>query len=103
VTSQETAALVAAILTLLGTCNTWLVARSIQHSRQLNGLMTPRITAGAEKAIAQDHVDRSEAASPTPEALIQARRVALKAELEALGDQPSVRVPTVVGRSTPHR
>jgi hypothetical protein len=92
-TSQETSLLIGAIIGLMGAVQAWLVSRSVTHGKQLNGLMTPRITEGAEKAIAQDHVDRSEAASPVSDALIQARRAALTAELAALDASAAVRTP----------
>lgn len=63
-TAQETALLIGALVGLFGAIQAYLVANSVDHSRKLDGLMAPRIQAGAETAIALDHGARNE--PPTP-------------------------------------
>jgi len=70
-TAQETAILIGALVGLFTAFQAWLAAQTValkdaskEHSAQLNGLMAPRIQAGAETAIALDHSIRSEAPSP---------------------------------------
>src|ERR1039458_3711267 len=53
-TVQETAALVGALVGLFGAIQAWLVGRSINHGNQLNGLMAPRIAAGAAAVVVAD-------------------------------------------------
>jgi hypothetical protein len=87
-TSVQTAALVSALITLFGAVQAWLVSRTYQHGKQLNGLMGPRITAGANAAIQADHLNRAEAIPSTLSVANQTRIAALEAELATLKAPP---------------
>ena len=80
-TSQEIAELVGALVGLMTALQVWLVNRAVVHGNQLNGVLTGRITAGANAAIAAD-----QAAHPLPAAdpAKAARIAALQAELAQL-------------------
>ena len=81
-TAQETAAIVGALVGLFGAIQAWLINRAVVHGNQINGVMTGRITAGANTAIAADHAARLQA--PTPDPTKAAKIAALQAELAAL-------------------
>jgi hypothetical protein len=81
-TPQETGLLIGAIIGLIGALQAWLVSRTVQHEKQINGVMSGRITTGANAAIAADHV-----VNPPPD-LKAARIAALKVELAALEPPP---------------
>lgn len=82
-TAQETAAIVGALVGLFGAIQAWLINRAVVHGNQLDGVMSGRITAGANTAIAADHAARGQAATPTDPAKA-AKIAALEAELTAL-------------------
>lgn len=87
-TSMEIAALIGATIALLGALQAWLVSMTVKHSNALNGLMPPRIAAGADVRIAADHVAREETATPVAPADPSPELLALRARLHALG-QPT--------------
>lgn len=89
-TPVETAALVTALITLMGAIQAWLVVIARDHSKQLNGILTERIAAQNAAAITADHIARSEKPSPPPMLTGQARIDALRAELASLGQPPTV-------------
>lgn len=80
-TSQEIAALVGALVGLITALQVWLVNRTVVHGNQLNGVLTGRITAGANAAIAADQAARVQ---PVPDPTKAARIAALQAELASL-------------------
>jgi len=80
-TSQEIAALVGALVGLITALQVWLVNRTVVNGNQLNGVLTGRITAGANAAIAADQAARVQ---PVPDPTKAARIAALQAELASL-------------------
>jgi hypothetical protein len=83
-TSEQTAGLITAVVTLLVTLNTYLGLKVRSHEQQLNGKMDARIDQRAKAVIANDHALRQESPSPAANAATQARVQALVAELQAL-------------------
>ena len=83
-TSQEIAALVGALVGLMTALQVWLVNRAVVHGNQLNGVLTGRITAGANSAIAADHTARGQLATPATDPVASARIAALQAEIASL-------------------
>ena len=83
-TSQEIAALVGALVGLMTALQVWLVNRTVVHGNQLNGVLTGRITAGANSAIAADHTARGQAVTPVTDPVAAAGIAALQAELAQL-------------------
>lgn len=74
-TSQEIAALVGAAVALLTALQGWLIARSVKHENAINGVMSARITDGANAAIAADQ-KMSAAGLVAPLAAQNAARIA---------------------------
>ena len=83
-TQTEIAGVVGAVIGLIGALQAWLVNRAVVHGNQLNGVLTGRITAGANSAIAADHTARGQVATPATDPVATARIAALQAELAQL-------------------
>jgi len=99
-TDQETYLLIGALVGLLGAIQAWIVSKTVQHGRALNGEMDDRIHLLAKAAVANDHAVRGETPSPATNAATQARIAALRAELETLDptSAPVVVPPVVLAR-----
>ena len=83
-TVQETAALVGALVGLFGAIQAWLVGRSINHGNQLNGLMAPRIAAGAAAVVVADQAAQAALPAAASADAKAAHIAALQAELGSL-------------------
>jgi hypothetical protein len=83
-TPIETTAVVTAGLSLMAALQAWLTANSLSHGKQLNGLMAPRIAAGAAAVAVVDHAIRGEPATLVPSPAVLARIASLKGELSKL-------------------
>jgi len=87
-TTQETTALVAALVGLFGALQAWLTYKAVNHDQKLDGLMAPRIAAGA--AAVQAATTAAAAAQPALDsaAARAAHAAALRTELAALETTP---------------
>ena len=83
-TTQETQVLIGALVGLFGALQAWLSYKAVNHDQKLDGLMAPRIAAGAAAVVQADKV--AVAAQPAVDtATARAAHVAaLQAELAAL-------------------
>jgi hypothetical protein len=83
-TAQETQVLIGALVGLFGALQAWLSYKAVNHDQKLDGLMAPRIAAGAAAVVQADKV--AVAAQPAADtATARAAHVAaLQAELAAL-------------------
>lgn len=97
-TPEQTAALVAAVITLLVTINAAIGVKVQRHDVALNGTMDQRIDQRAKAIVANDHALRAESPSPASNVATQARVAALVAELQAL--DPAVLATTVAPPAT---
>lgn len=91
--AQETGLFVGALVGLLGALQAWLVSRTVTHDKQLNGMMTPRIAAGASNVVAADHAARGDTATVDTVASRAEHIAALQAELAFLTVTGTVRSP----------
>jgi len=78
-TAQETSVLIGAIVGLFGALQAWLSYKAINHDQKLDGLMAPRIAAGAAAVVVADQA--AQAAQPAVDSA--AARVAHVAALQA--------------------
>ncbi len=99
-TPQETSLLVGAIIGLIGAVQAWLVARTVQHGKQLNGELDTRMAKTAKSIVANDHTLRSEPPSPAANPATMARIGELEAELATLRGLPTAGAP---GPQTPSK
>ena len=82
--AQETQLLVGALVGLFGALQAWLTYRSVDHGKQLDGLMAPRIASGAAAVVVAEKAAASTQPAADTAAAKAAHIAALQAELDAL-------------------
>lgn len=82
--TTEVSVLVGALVGLMGALQAWLVNKALVHSDQLNGVMSGRIRAGANDAIAADKA-ASFPSGVVPVVISKAEKIAeLQGQIDAL-------------------
>lgn len=85
-TPNETGMLVGAIVGLFGALQAWLSYKAVNHDRKLDGLMAPRIAAGAAAVVVADKAAQAAMPAAASADARAAHITALRAELAALAE-----------------
>jgi hypothetical protein len=83
-TASETQVLIGALVGLFGALQAWLSYKAVNHDQKLDGLMAPRIAAGAAAVVAADKATQAAQPAVDTVAARAAHIAALQAELAAL-------------------
>src|ERR1035437_11194775 len=83
-TASETQVLIGALVGLFGALQAWLSYKAVNHDQKLDGLMGPRIAAGAAAVVVADQQAQAALPAAASADARSAHIVALEAELVSL-------------------